>query len=715
MHFRRLPFYHPFFFFLLSHPNIGTFRYLFCGINYNVYRMKKSTLIFTMILTAAALAVTACTDTYIPEPGTEASGGKAIGFSVSVAAPGGRAAVAVADTLLPLLSEAAGQDASVAFSAEPVEAGPDSRAAEVTAPGMMGHFGVFAHRTRTDNVKEFYIHDSRVNLADDGSCTMADRHEWPEDKSVLRFYAYWPYLSEAVARPSQAGDAFSLGYTVPADMGAQHDLMVAQSVDFAGDAYTSVPLTFRHLCTQVTVRLAKGLADFRIDNVSFTGIEASGSYDYASGWTLAGGQGSSFTGAYADAADGVFTFMMLPQQTSSSARLTVSVHNHISGKDETYYLNLGQNWPEGYRVTYEVRLVPEFDLEFVSEAQLQDAHYVIMPCSIRAQDIAVGWTVESADSWATVRTSLTDLQQQGFWIVDDRGAATAGGAESVKDIPVYVFLEENTTAASRTGTLKLYPTGYPEAARTFTYEQLPVYRMAGGLGFERFEDDFGVSRLKEPTWPFGFLWDRYVTYTSSDFFYRLIIHWSAQDAISNNNASAYVKSTYQFLRKTTVTIDYKVLNDLGDTADDDDTGVANSWGLYNTQGIGTIAEIEDVFDGWGIQKDTAGGKVDLVQRYAAKVAVMKNKFTKETKTQSSGGTEVEYDVPVIKESDIVWYLPVAAEYSLHADMQYPLSGTYWTSRAIDDNVNAVAFIAGSGAGAGNRPRTDEYRIRCARK
>lgn len=667
-----------------------------------------------MILTAAALAVTACTDTYIPEPDTEVSGGKAIGFTVSMASMGGRSAVAVADTVLPLFSETAGQNASVVFSASPVEGVAGSRAAAVTAPSMMGHFGVFAHRTRTDNVKEFYIRDSRVDLTETGGCTMTDRYEWPEDKSVLRFYAYWPYLSEAVTRPSQAGDAFSVGYTVPADMAAQSDLMVAQSVDFSGDAYTSVPLTFRHLCSQVTVRLAKGLADFRIDNVSFTGIEASGTYDYASGWTLGGGV-SSFTGAYADAADGVFTFMMLPQQTTSSARLTVSVHNHISGKDETYYLNLGQNWPEGYQVTYEVRLVPEFDLEFVSEAQVQDAHYVMMPCSIKAQDIAVGWTVESADSWATVRTSLTDLQQQGFWIVDDRGTATASGAESTKDIPVYVFLEENTSTAARTGTLKLYPTGYPEAARTFTYEQLPVYRTDGGLGFERFEYDFGVNRLKEPTWPFGFLWDRYVTYTSSDFFYRLIIHLSAQDAISENNASAYVTSKYQFLSKTTVTIDYKVLNDLGDTADDAACGLDNSWGLYNTQGIGTIAEIESVFDGWNIKKDTVGSKIDLVQRYAAKVAIMKNKFTKETKTQSSAGTEVEYDVPVINESDVVWYLPVAAEYRQHADTQYPLSGTYWTSLAIDDNVNAVAYIAGADADTGNMQRTNEYRIRCARK
>ena len=212
-------------------------------------------------------------------------------------------------------------------------------------------------------------------------------------------------------------------------------------------------------------------------------------------------------------------------------------------------------------------------MSFISESVPQDAHYVIYPIAIHAEDVAVGWTVESDQSWATVTSSLTDLQRQGFWIEDDKGSAKVTGSKSSSDIPVYVFLTENIGNAPRSVTLKLYPTGYPKAVRSFTITQQPEQR-SGGVGFECYETDFGYERLAEgdAKYQYGFYWDRYVTYVSSDFFYRLIIHWSAQDAIDEYDASLYVTSTYKFLNKTTVTIDYSKLNDLGNNAEDTDTG-----------------------------------------------------------------------------------------------------------------------------------------------
>ena len=82
----------------------------------------------------------------------------------------------------------------------------------------------------------------------------------------------------------------------------------------------------------------------------------------------------------------------------------------------------------------------------------------------------------------------------------------------------------------------------------------------------------------------------------------------------------------------------------GSNAEDTDTGLDNTWNLYNFRGIGNISAIETVFDGWGINKTFTGDEIDKVQNFAAKVALMKNKFTKTVKTESSGGTTISYDV-----------------------------------------------------------------------
>lgn len=658
--------------------------------------------VIAVVSIAITLCLVACNDTYIPDGPVDAS--TPIQFQLSGISVQSRSGSAMAEPEVVLVAGGA----HITVSSMPLTA---SRAAVVSGTDKMQSFGVYAHRTEDGSRHSFYFANQQTFVTADGSCSMAASYPWPDDKSVLQFYAYHPYNSNNITLPADAGEEFAFGYQVPQNMADQEDLMVSKSYTFTGDAYTAVPLHFSHLCAQVAVRLDDGLEDFQIKSVSLLNVRDKGTYTFDSGWQLHESV-SDFGGLAADAAEGGFVFMMLPQQTDASAELHVTIHNHISGTDQTYGMSLGQEWLQGHRITYLVSLTPEFNLQFVSETQPQDAHYVIYPINIHAEEIAVGWTLQSDSEWATVTSSLTDLQKHGFWIEDDKGTATVSGKQSVEDIPLYVFLTENTGNAPRTATLNLYPTGYPQAARHFKVTQQPVQR-SGGVGFECYEDDFGTERIANPIYPYGFYWDRYVTYTSSDFFYRLIIHWSAQDAISDYSASSYVSSVYKFLNKTTVTIDYSKLNDLGDNAQDTDTGIGNTYNLYNFRGVGNISEIETVFDGWNINKDFTGGEIDEVQRFAAKVALLKNKFTKQQETESSGGTSVTYDVPVINAEDVVWYLPVAAEYALMSSSSFPLSGNYWTSEAVTDNVRAVSYTVGGGSS--QQLRTDEYRIRCARK
>lgn len=509
-------------------------------------KLKK---VITGFCIAASMGLVACNDTYVPDlPQQQKS---RISFYLSGDRFDSRAG---SDDGMPQVTEVPmGDDVSCSVSVQPRVS---SRAAAVNNTESMQQFGVYAHRTMVEGGYSFYIKDQKVGVDDSGNCSMSVDYDWPEDKSVLQFHAYYPYHSSNITLPETAGSSFSFQYQVPQDMALQEDLMIASSTAFYGDAYTSVPLQFRHVCSQVTVRLDEGLEDFAIQSVSFVGVQHKGTYDYTDGWVL-DDEVISMGGLAKDATANGFTFMMLPQHTSAEAQLQVSIHNHISGTDQTYFMHLGQQWLQGYKMTYLVSLTPQFNLKFVSEA--------------------------------------------------------------------------------------------------------------------------------EP-----------------------------QDAISENDASSYVTSTYKFLNKTTVVIDYAQLNDLGDNAEDTDTGFDNTWNLYNFRGIGNISAIETVFDGWGINKTFTGDEIDKVQNFAAKVALMKNKFTKTVKTESSGGTTISYDVPVISYDDIVWYLPVTAEYAAMSSSNFPLSGTYWTSEAVKDNVRAIKYTIGDNAGT-QELRTKPLRIRCARK
>lgn len=74
---------------------------------------------------------------------------------------------------------------------------------------------------------------------------------------------------------------------------------------------------------------------------------------------------------------------------------------------------------------------------------------------------------------------------------------------------------------------------------------------------------------------------------------------------------------------------------------------------------------------------------------------MKNKFSKEERTETNNGETLTYYVPVITEQDINWYLPASSEQLSLSDVEYPLSGIYWSSTAANDNINAITYDATS--------------------
>ena len=364
-------------------------------------------------------------------------------------------------------------------------------------------------------------------------------------------------------------------------------------------------------------------------------------------------------------------------------------------------------------------------LEFASEPEAQDAHYVIYPIQINTNNLSGNWTVEvenpGTNSWVTLKkeSELSDFQREGYWTANELGGSSVTGSESGTQT-IYAFLEENVND-ERTATLALYQTGYPASKVTFDIKQLSV-NWNGTFGTERIED--------ENIYPWGFNWDRKVTFSAMpkfslpvslvDLFGAYIYRGIARNIVSEYNAEDYItiNDDYKILGlvyRTDVTIDYSKLNDLQDITDDND-GHANTVALYNHRGIGAVSELENILrdNAVGDFEEHSEGSDDAsnIENFAAKMCVMKNKFYTEERTVEEQGQTHTYQVVVIHDEDLKWYLPAANEYTSINDSQYPLDGTYWTSSAANDNTHAKTFTAPSSIG--NDGRMQYHKIRAAR-
>ena len=542
---------------------------------------------------------------------------------------------------------------------------------------------------------------------------------WPDNGS-LRFLAWAPIdaeLDESPVKPSEDVNKTTIKYTVPADLSKQRDLVAAATgynASPAGGVCAPVSLQFKHLCTAVVVKTGATMTPGTIKSVTVTNVRNSGTYDMLrSAWTLNNAT-TSYTvspnmatgsttaeGTKLNADDA--TFMLLPQTLGADSKLEVMFHDNISGRDRLLTASLnGAEWPMGKTVTYRLSITPEYELEFTSEPQVQDAHYVIYPIKIKVDPgLTGGWQLKSTSPKVTLRKNLTELEEVGYWIEEDRGTQTIEGTES-GDITVYAFLEENVTNAERDVVLELSPKGFPSATPAkFTIRQLCPSWNADGLGCERIEG-------KKYQW--GFLWgdNMKMVYTVPGW---ILKKWWVEIVLTwfNDYGKYITVDRDSWSTSFRVTIDFNKIPS-PNVAKSPTDGIKNSSELYNFNGISDVSALIKRLENWG---GTTNQTFPLnPTEFAVRAAVMKNKFNKEV--QTSAGETIER--PILKDENLVWYLPAKDEFSTLVDDEYPLQGNYWTSTASDiseDDENAYKYILNSGASL--EKRTTLLNVRAVRK
>lgn len=641
---------------------------------------------------------------------------------------------------------------------------PATRAAMQTS--MYNDFNVVAAVMENGKLgTQYYMDDVATKTGTSTNWVPSKVYYWPGSNRQLRFLAWAPTDATFDAVPNTP-NATTLKYTTPAEAKNQRDLVAAATkfIDSPANNGTCTPvsLNFKHLCTAVIIKTGEQMTAGTIKSVSLKGVKNSGTYNMEdSTWTLTDSKedftispNKETTGATPNGTDlnaGESTFMLLPQKLGADSKLEVEFHDKISGNYRKLSASLdGAEWPMGQTVTYRLSITPEYELNIDNVSEFVDAHYVIEPIKIRLSNLESNtkWTLTTKINGEVYNGTNVSVQlsndvlsvvKEGFWIdkyvnitrdnngnitnkvVTDqsaRGTTTVTGNGNI-ETDAYVFIPENIGNNDRniTITLKVDGTSDADAVTKTIIQKCPSWN-GSNVGYERFEENNGGN------YPFGFLWDRKVKY-SYEGFWAFLFKWSA-DSYKTSETQNYLTTTWKITSVlppwkslTTATIDYTKLNNSLNVGMSNDNGLENTRKLYTFKGIGTISEMETILDKVKIlgytweKKEENGGDYQTVKNFAAKMAVMKNKFNVEKREETNNGETLIFYVPDIDEKDILWYLPASNEQMGITDTEYPLSGTYWSSTAADNNTNAYIYSSGSSIIENGRMAT--HKIRAVRK
>lgn len=594
-----------------------------------------------------------------------------------------------------------------------------TRATPVGKDNFYNKFHVLAYWSKNGApVDQFYMNTNASNVAASvgtGAIWSTEQiYYWPGADHSFQFYAWAPTDAGGLTTPSSPQEK-SLAYTVPEAAADQKDIVVVTTDEIQGDNNAAVPLTFKHICTAVRFAVGSQMQPGQIKSVALKGVKNAGTYDMAGGtWSIGNATvdfsqtlnkettGTEANGDAITTSEG--TFMMLPQTLPAGATVEV-VFVNANNEDRTLTASIGNTeWKMGTTVTYKLSITPEYELEFVSQPEMQDAHYVIYPITIKSGDKlpAGGWTLTSNDAANVtfvekdkfVNNDVQALVDAGYWLDGYNGTSTLTST-TTGEVQVYVFLKENATEADRNITLSLKPAAQGNyEAKEFSFTQ---YCPAWNNGI-------GVERIQDGDYPWGFSWDS-----------NMKITYNLGRGLGPILASLYIKIFVNYSYVTSnwggvltdfkVTIDFSKVGTLT-TATDLNDGNKNTWELYSFNGLNDASALMAQIESWGGVPDKT--LPANPSEFAARACAMKNKYSVQTETDITGNTVY---LPVLDQANMVWYLPAQNE---AANMNDNLSGDYWTSTAITD-PGTTAYKYTVGGSTSPEDRDSAIHVRAVRQ
>ena len=590
-----------------------------------------------------------------------------------------------------------------------------TRATPVGKDNFYDKFHVLAYWSKNSTpVDQFYMNTNASNVAASvgtGAIWSTEQiYYWPGADHSFQFYAWAPTDAGGLTTPSSPQDK-SLAYTVPEAAADQKDIVVATTNEIQGDNNAAVPLTFKHICTAVRFAVGSQMQPGSIKSVVLKGVKNAGTYDMATGtWTLDNTATTDFSqdlnkSMNGNETDGTVitsdagTFMMLPQRLLAGATVEV-VFVNANNEKRTLTASIGNAvWTMGTTVTYKLSITPEYEMSIDVPTDAQDAHYITFPITVNVKDYEGAWTLTSNLTNDVFFTQTkTDLQEQGYWIDDDKGTNTISGTGS-GSFTYHVYVTENIGDVARDLQFQITPAVNDATPISATVQQLcPSWN--GNIGCERIEDG---------AYPWGFLWDSNMTikYTVPSVTSDFIGHYISSLLIDLSNVGQYNYVTIDrpFLSIRSITIDFSKLTANG-VAENLDNGLQNTNDIYNYNGANEASDLIARLERYGCtpDKELPTNPSD----FAAKSCVLKNKFTKKTESQNG----VSVDIPVL--INLEWYLPAKTEAPNMEDETYPLNGIYWTSTALQGS-SEQSYIYSNGNSESTDKRDVIHNVRAVRQ
>ena len=207
-----------------------------------------------------------------------------------------------------------------------------------------------------------FMYDVRIAKAQNWKTDV----RYPNNASKLRFYAYAPYACKgATLSGKDAAGVPSIGYTVPAAVAEQQDLLFGCTADIVSDAAPAqVSLDMKHALAAVRFATGDDIAEGTVKSITLKGVYTTGVCtlsdampvwrDVATVQNLALEVGKSIDGSENVAiTTPEQTFMMIPQTLPDGASIEVVIV--ADGKPQTLSCSIaGSTWKAGYTNIYKV-------------------------------------------------------------------------------------------------------------------------------------------------------------------------------------------------------------------------------------------------------------------------------------------------------------------------------------------------------------------------
>lgn len=178
------------------------------------------------------------------------------------------------------------------------------------------------------------------------------------------FYAYAPQVDGTAHGITLSNEYRTITYDAAGvAVGNQPDLMTARK--WTSSYVGAIPLNFQHRLCAIQIKTAgTWTSGYHVSGIKFSNVISSGSFDIDTdkddAWTSKGAAGDYVVSGFTEAAaintviaGPTDTWLMLPPQTLSGAKLSITISNGVDAYSITAPIN-SSTWRAGHTVTYTV-------------------------------------------------------------------------------------------------------------------------------------------------------------------------------------------------------------------------------------------------------------------------------------------------------------------------------------------------------------------------